>query len=161
GDASFRRSSGVRPIMPGTRRNHMRDTTIDGPSGTLRGAVSGSGHATPVLFVHAFAGSSVQWAPQLAHAGASRRAAALDLHGHGRSEASPGARYDVASFADDIGAAADGLGMERVAIVGHSLGGAAAIAYAAHHPARVAGLLLVATPGRLPDEQVAGVRGAL
>ena len=139
----------------------MRDTSIDGPSGTLRGAITGSGHATPVLFVHAFAGSSVQWAPQLAHAGASRRAAALDLHGHGRSEARPGARYDVASFAEDIGAAVDGLGMERVAIVGHSLGGAAAIAYAADHPERVAGLLLVATPGRLPDEQVAGVRGAL
>jgi len=139
----------------------MRDTSIDGPSGTLRGAITGSGHATPVLFVHAFAGSSVQWAPQLAHAGASRRAAALDLHGHGRSEASPGACYDVASFAEDIGAAVDGLGMERVAIVGHSLGGAAAIAYAADHPERVAGLLLVATPGRLPDEQVAGVRGAL
>ncbi len=139
----------------------MTDTTVAGPAGRLRAEVTGSGDPTPVLFAHAFAGSSAQWAPQLAHLGGSRRAVAIDLHGHGRSEANVGARYDVGSFADDIGAAVHGLGMERVAIVGHSLGGAAAIAYAAEHPERVAGLLLVATPGRLPDEQVAGVRGAL
>jgi len=46
-------------------------------------------------------------------------------------------------------------------LVGHSLGGAASIAYAADYPQRVAGLVLVATPGRLPDEQVRGVLGAL
>jgi pimeloyl-ACP methyl ester carboxylesterase len=139
----------------------MPDTTIAGPAGTLQAVVAGSGDATPVLFVHAFAGSSIQWAPQLEHAGSRRRAVAIDLHGHGRSEARRGARFDVPSFAADIGAAADGLGLDRFAIVGHSLGGAAAIAYAAEHPDRVAGLMLVATPGRLPDEQVAGVLGAL
>jgi len=139
----------------------MSETTIAGPSGSLQAVVNGAGHATPILFAHSFAGSSVQWAPQLAHAGKSRPAVALDFHGHGRSDSSAHAGYDVESFADDIGAIANDLGLERFAIAGHSLGGAAAIAYAAEHPERVAGLLLVATPGRLPDEQVAGVRGAL
>lgn len=37
--------------------------------------------------------------------------------------------------------------------MGHSLGGAAAIHYAAAHPQRVAGLVLVGTPGRMPAEQ--------
>lgn len=139
----------------------MRDTSIDGPSGTLHSAITGSGHATPVLFVHAFAGSSVQWAPQLDHVGQTRRAVALDFHGHGRSEALPGSLFEVANFAADIATAADELGLDRFVIAGHSLGGAAAIAYAADHPERVAGLVLVATPGRLPDEQVAGVQKAL
>lgn len=139
----------------------MRETVIKGLSGPLRAVETGSGDATPVLFVHAFAGSSAQWAPQLEHVSQTRRAVAIDLHGHGRSDASTGAPYDIASFADDIAAAADGLGLDRFVLVGHSLGGAAAIAYAADYPQRVAGLMLVATPGRLPDEQVRGVRSSL
>ena len=139
----------------------MHETMIEGLSGPIRAVESGSGDATPVLFVHSFAGSSVQWAPQLEHVSQARRAVAIDLHGHGGSDASTGAPYDIASFADDIAAAADGLGLDRFVLVGHSLGGAAAIAYAADYPQRVAGLVLVATPGRLPDEQVRGVLGSL
>ena len=139
----------------------MRETMIEGLSGPIRAVEAGSGPGVPVLFVHSFAGSSAQWSPQLKHASESRRAVAIDLHGHGRSDASNGAPYDIGSFADDISAAADRLGLRRFVLVGHSLGGAAAISYAADYPQRVAGLVLVATPGRLPDEQVRGVLGAL
>jgi pimeloyl-ACP methyl ester carboxylesterase len=139
----------------------MTEIMIDGLAGPIRAVEAGSGDGTPVLFTHAFAGSSAQWLPQLRHVSASRRAVAIDLHGHGRSDASAGAPYDIASFADDIQAAADALRLDRFVIVGHSLGGAAAIQYAADYPDRVAGLVLVATPGRLPDEQVRGVTGAL
>jgi pyruvate dehydrogenase E2 component (dihydrolipoamide acetyltransferase) len=139
----------------------MTDTMLAGPAGTLRVVVTGSGDATPVLFAHSFAGSSAQWAPQLDHANAARRAVALDFHGHGRSEARPRAPFDVPSFAADIDAAANQLDLPRFVLVGHSLGGAAAIAYAGDHPERVAGLALVATPGRLPVEQVAGIVDAL
>jgi pimeloyl-ACP methyl ester carboxylesterase len=139
----------------------MTDTMLAGPAGPLRAVVTGSGDATPVLFAHSFAGSSAQWAPQLDHISAKRRAVALDFHGHGRSEAGPWAPFDVPSFAADIDAAANELDLGRFVLVGHSLGGAAAIAYAGDHPERVAGLVLVATPGRLPDEQVAGIVAAL
>jgi len=139
----------------------MKETMIEGLAGPIRAIEDGAAGGTPVLFAHSFAGSSAQWSSQLKHAAKSRRAVAIDLHGHGRSDASTGAPYDIASFADDIQAAADGLDLDRFVIVGHSLGGAAAIAYAADYPNRVAGLVLVATPGRMPDEQVAGVRRAL
>lgn len=139
----------------------MNETMIDGLAGPIRAVEEGSGEGTPVLFAHAFSGSSAQWLPQVKHAAQTRRAVAIDLHGHGRSDASSGAPYDTASFADDIQAAADALKLDRFVIVGHSLGGAAAIAYAAEYPNRVAGLVLVATPGRLPDEQVRRVRSAL
>jgi pimeloyl-ACP methyl ester carboxylesterase len=135
----------------------MTDTMVAGPAGQLRAVVTGSGDATPVLFTHSFAGSSAQWAPQLDHVGATRQAVAIDLHGHGRSEARPRSAFDVPSFAADIAVAADQLDLDRFVLVGHSLGGAAAIAYAADHPDRVAGLVLVATPGRLPDGQVAAI----
>jgi pimeloyl-ACP methyl ester carboxylesterase len=139
----------------------MRAFTIDGPSGSLRAVATDGGRGRPVLFAHAFAGSSAQWAPQLDHLDGSRTAVAIDFHGHGRSEANRSARYDIDAFAADLGAAIDGARLDAPVIVGHSLGGAAAIAYAAERPDRVGGLVLVATPGRLPDEQVAGVRGAL
>jgi len=45
------------------------------------------------------------------------------------------------------------LDLDRFVLVGHSLGGAAAIAYAGAHPDRVAGLLLVGTPGKIPEDQ--------
>jgi len=46
-------------------------------------------------------------------------------------------------------------------LVGHSMGGAAAIAYAAAHPDRVAGLVLAGTPGRTPNSQAMQVMSAL
>jgi len=139
----------------------MKETMIEGLAGPIHVVEAGSGAGIPVLFAHAFAGSSAQWSPQLRHESETRRAIAIDFHGHGRSDASSGAPYDIASFADDIQAAADGLDLDRFVIVGHSLGGAAAIKYAGDYPNRVAGLVLVATPGRLPDDQVAGIRRAL
>jgi pimeloyl-ACP methyl ester carboxylesterase len=139
----------------------MDRTLIPAPNGRLSVDDVGSGDDLPVVLAHSFAGSARQWAPQVSHLRGSRRVVALDLHGHGQSTATPDAAYDVDSFADDIAAVADELALERFVLVGHSLGGAAAIAYAAAHPERVAGLILVATPGRLPDEQVAQVEGAL
>jgi pimeloyl-ACP methyl ester carboxylesterase len=125
----------------------------------------------PVLFVHGLAGNGGQWALQVEHLGRFRRALALDLRGHGDSDAAelalaatapepaakapaegvsgsgcPGAPdavpYGVAALAGDVAAVADAFGLRRFVLVGHSLGAAVAIAYAAAHPRRVAGLLL-------------------
>ena len=46
-------------------------------------------------------------------------------------------------------------------LVGHSMGGAASIRYASTHPERVAGLVLVSTPGKTPSEMVTAVMGAM
>ena len=46
-------------------------------------------------------------------------------------------------MAADIAAVVDSLGLQRFALVGHSMGGGVALAYAGAHPQRVAGLLLV------------------
>ncbi len=80
-------------------------------------------------------------------------AAAPSPQPHGASSAAAGAGYALADFANDIGAVADNLGLQRVVLVGHSLGGAAALVFAAGHPNRVAGLVLVGTPGASTPEQ--------
>lgn len=91
----------------------------------------GGAGAVPVVFVHSFSGNSTHWTPQLSHPRARRRATAFDLRGHGKSAAPANGDYRIEAFAEDIGAVADALGLQRFVIVGHSLGGSAATAYAA------------------------------
>jgi len=125
---------------------------IAGSAGPLSVDDGGSG-GLPVVFVHGYGGDTEQWSAQLAHLRPTRRAMALDLRGHGKSGAPAGNDYAVESLAADIAAVVDSLHVERFVLVGHSMGGAAAIAYAGAHPDRVAGLVMVGAPGRTPPEQ--------
>jgi pimeloyl-ACP methyl ester carboxylesterase len=117
-----------------------------------------------VLFVHGLAGNGGQWALQLDHLRRWRRALALDLRGHGESDPAEDGAYEVAAFAADVAAVADHFALRRFVLVGHSLGAAAAIAHAAAHPRRVAGLLLVDPNGdqsRIPRAQIEPFLAAL
>ena len=127
-------------------------TEIMGPAGRLHVDDGGSG-GLPVVFIHSFAGSGEHWTGQLDHLRPHRRAVAFDLRGHGLSEARADGDTAIEDLGSDVGTVVDGLGLERVALVGHSIGGLAAIAYAAADPDRVAGMLLVGTPGRVPMQQ--------
>jgi pimeloyl-ACP methyl ester carboxylesterase len=121
----------------------------------------GGGGGVPVVFVHSFAGSTAHWSAQLDRFRKSRRALALDLRGHGQSSRPVRDNYAVEALAGDIGAVADGLKLKRFVLVGHSMGGAASLAYAGAHPERVAGLVLVGTPGKIPAEQAQQVMSSL
>jgi pimeloyl-ACP methyl ester carboxylesterase len=126
---------------------------VKGPSGTLFVDDDGADRGRlPVMFVHSFAGSSVQWAPQLAHLRRTRRAIGLDLRGHGQSTAPDNDDYAIESLAADIGAVLDELGLVSAVLVGHGLGAKAALEYAGAHLERVSGLLLAAAPARIPPD---------
>jgi pimeloyl-ACP methyl ester carboxylesterase len=67
-------------------------------------------------------------------------------------------------MAQDVQATLAELGIERFILVGHSMGGSVAVAYAGKYPQQVAGLLLVDPSGdstQIPAEQVQGLLGAL
>jgi len=127
----------------------QRMLNLKGPAGRLYADDGGRG-GMPVLFVHSFGGSTAHWQSQLSHLRRHRRAIAIDLRGHGRSDAPASGDYGVDSLSQDIAAVADQLQLRRFVLVGHSMGGAAAAAYAGNHPGRVAGLVLAGTPGK-PD----------
>jgi DNA-3-methyladenine glycosylase I len=118
---------------------------VSGPFGSL--AVDDGGlivdRGLPVVLVHSLAGNSAQWSAQLDHLRRNRRAVALDLRGHGQSEAPRNGDYSIAAMAGDVGAVVDSLRLDEFVLVGHSMGGGVALAYAGAHPERVAGLLLV------------------
>ncbi len=116
---------------------------VAGPAGTLRVVERHRQGGLPIVFVHGLGGRAEHWSALLAAVGPAIRAVALDLPGHGGSDRPADGDGSVAALAAAIGAAADGLGLRRIVVVAHSLGAAAAIEYAATHPGRVAGLLLV------------------
>jgi pimeloyl-ACP methyl ester carboxylesterase len=138
----------------------MTNRRIAGPAGVLNLDDAGTG-GVPVLFLHGFGGNSSHWAAQLDHLRPSRRAIAMDLRGHGRSERPADRDFSVEAQADDVLAALDALEIERAVLAGHSLGGAIAIAAAGKAPERVAGLFLVAAPGKVPEEMGARIVGAM
>jgi len=80
---------------------------------------------------------------------------AVDRPGAGYSTRAPGAGADLPAQADVLAALIDKLGLDRPLVVGHSLGGAVALALAIGHPGRVGGLALVAPlthpPGGIPS----------
>lgn len=134
--------------------------TVPGPAGPIVVDDGGQG-GLPVLFVHSYAGTSGHWQSQLQHLRRSRRAVAMNLRGHGGSAAPADLAYTIPDLAQDIGAVADALGLQRFVLVGHSMGGSAAAAYAAQHPERLAGLVLVGAPGRTTPEVEQSVLAAL
>jgi len=142
---------------------HIDNLFIDdgGGAGSTGG---GSAAAPPIVFLHSAAGNTTHFSAQLAHLRGRRRAIALDFRGHGRSAPPPDGDYSIAGLAADVARVADALELGRFVLAGHSMGGAAAAAYAGAHPERLAGLLLLdpASDGRaLPAELRAGIISAL
>ena len=113
---------------------------VAGPAGKLTVDDGGTGEA--VMFVHSLAGNTGHWSGQLEHLRKTRRGVALDLRGHGRSDAPKNGEYSIERQSEDVGAVADLLGLQRFALVGHSMGGGVALVYAGAHPGRVTHLLL-------------------
>jgi pimeloyl-ACP methyl ester carboxylesterase len=81
-----------------------------------------------------------------------RRVFALDWPGFGASEKLPPSdfAYNILSYAEILAGWMDSLGIARAVFVGNSVGAGAAIQYAAAHPQRALGLLLVAPAGFTP-----------
>jgi len=124
----------------------------------------GGDGSLPVVFVHSLAGNTQQWSAQLSHIRTTRRAIALDLRGHGQSSSPENGDYAIDSMAQDVQTVIEQLGIERFILVGHSMGGSVAVAYAGAYPQRVAGLLLVDPSGdstQMPVEEVQQYLGAL
>lgn len=112
----------------------------------------------PVVLLHGLASTRRFWnlvVPDLAAAGL--YVVALDARGHGESE-QPSTGYDMASVTADVATALDALGLSRAVVVGHSWGGAVALAFAAAYPHRT--LAVVALDGGFapppaPDDRAA------
>ena len=99
-----------------------------------------------VLFIHGLLGSSLSWAHLVDRLDTRHRVIAPDLFGHGGS-AKPRGDYSLGSHAATLRDLLDHLGVERVTLVGHSLGGGIAMQFCYLFPDRVERLVLVSSGG--------------
>ena len=86
-----------------------------------------------MLLVHGLACDHTHLTPQLEHFSDDHRAVAVDLRGHGQSDA-PQQEYTIEGFADDLAWVCARLGLENPVVVGHSLAGRICLALAASYP---------------------------
>lgn len=103
-----------------------------------------------LVFVHGAQCSHADWHFQWQHFSRTHEVVAPDLHGHGDSAATPG-RIRVECFAQDVLALCDHLGLERIVLVGHSMGCRVLLQAWADAPQRVAGLVFVDGAYLVPD----------
>lgn len=109
------------------------------------------GTGVPVVLLHGFTADSQSWAPLEKAIGGDRPLIRIDLPGHGRSP-----RRKVASFAEMARMVVEAfdtavLPHEQVDLLGHSLGGALALAVADIRSRRVRSLSLIAPAGLGPE----------
>jgi pimeloyl-ACP methyl ester carboxylesterase len=107
------------------------------------------GEGTPIVLVHGITESRRSWDPLLERLAGSHDVLAVDLRGHGESEASE--PYDVITLASDVHEVVEALGIENPLLIGHSLGGTVVSAYAAMYPC--CGVANIDQPMRLGDFQ--------
>ncbi len=114
-----------------------------GQSGTIEGTVyEVAGDGPSVVLVHGLGMPRAMWDRQWPALAGRFRALRYDLLGHGESE-KPGDGYSLSRFADQAARLMDGLGIERAALVGFSLGGMIVRAFALAHPERTAALAIL------------------
>jgi pimeloyl-ACP methyl ester carboxylesterase len=82
----------------------------------------------------------------------------LDQRGHGESTWPTAPAYRTEDFASDIEAVVDALGWTRFTLVGHSMGGHNALAFAAWHPDRLWRLVVVDSRPSLPADRLGAMR---
>jgi non-heme chloroperoxidase len=127
----------------------------------------------PVVFAHAWALNGDMWSYQLTDLmTAGFRCITYDRRGHGRSDRPP-TGYDIDTLADDLAAVIEGLDLDGVTLIGHSMGTAEVVRYLTRHGAgRIARVVLSGTvtpmllqgpdnPDGIPDDAVAQVRSVM
>jgi len=125
------------------RSSGLKDVRAAGLAVTLAGDES----APPLVLLHGLAERRqvFDWlVPLLAPA---LRTVAIDLPGFGSSPPLPGGGFDLGVVCERIESAIAELGLERPAILGHSLGGGVSVRYAAERPGALRALALVAPAG--------------
>lgn len=98
------------------------------------------GFSFPIILLHGAGSTHMGWPFSLRHL-PGQRVFALDLPAHGKSE---GACYQsLTGLARHLHAFLQEMGLYRVILVSHSMGGALALTYAATYPGRVRGMILL------------------
>lgn len=142
------RSTNLRTVRELTPELEYR--TIHGYRRAYR--VAGSGPA--ILLIHGIGDNSTTWSMIQSKLAQRFTVIAPDLLGHGKSD-KPRADYSVAAYANGMRDLLSVLDIDRVTVVGHSLGGGVAMQFAYQFPQLVERLVLVGAGGVTKDVNIA------
>jgi pimeloyl-ACP methyl ester carboxylesterase len=134
----------LRPVRDVQSTLHFR--TIHGYRRAFR--VAGEGPA--ILLIHGIGDNSATWEDVQTKLAQRFTVIAPDLLGHGRSD-KPRADYSVAAYANGMRDLLAVLDIERVTVIGHSLGGGVTMQFAYQYPQLVERIVLVGTGGVTKD----------
>ncbi|MGY2895547.1 alpha/beta fold hydrolase [Deinococcus sp. UYEF24] len=118
---------------------NQRDLTVNG----IRLHVTEEGAGRPLLLLHGLSANAAMMEPEITGLARSFRVTAPDLRGHGRSDRP--AAYTLHDHVQDLLGLLDALELDRVAVLGVSMGSYIAQALTIAAPERVSALVLVVT----------------
>jgi pimeloyl-ACP methyl ester carboxylesterase len=119
--------------LPNGIRMHYRD--------------QGSPNGRVLLLVHGYSASLHTWEPWVARLGDRYRLVTIDLPGHGLTRTGTDYMATIGQYVADVDAFLSARNLDRVTIVGSSMGGAVAWNYTLAHPERIEALVLVSASG--------------
>ena len=126
----------------GSVADGVQEGTASSPDGVaIRYRVTGQGSPAVVL-IHCWLCDQHLWDAVVPVLAREHSVVTLDLAGHGGSGVAREA-WTIEAFGSDAKAVVDGLGLDRVILVGHSMGGLVAVETARLMPAKLAGLVPV------------------
>ncbi|MDL2403561.1 alpha/beta fold hydrolase [Rhizobium mayense] len=105
-------------------------------------AISASPLSQPLVLIHGWTGDHRIFTPQIEHFANSRHVVAVNLRGHGHSDA-PKQEYTIEGFADDVAWQCGELKLEKPLVIGHSMGGSVALELCGRHPELASGLVMI------------------
>lgn len=118
------------------------------------------GEGTPIVLIHGVGMNHQVWLPQVADLSAGFRVIVYDMLGHGRSRV-PDARVTIRDFGTQLEQLLASIDVDRVTLVGHSMGAMVALWFALEHPRFVSGLVaLNAVDERTPEQRAAVIERA-
>jgi pimeloyl-ACP methyl ester carboxylesterase len=111
--------------------------------------LAGPDGAPPMVFIHGLGGSSTTWETVLGRFAETHRVLAVDLLGHGQSDAGDPAivDYSIGGLARAVCELVRAMSLSSITVIGHSLGGAIAATAALEEPDLISRLVLVDSAG--------------
>lgn len=114
-----------------------------------------------LVMLHGYAETSEVWNDMAIDLAREFRVIALDQRGYGQSDRAADLDYSRSRQVEDLEAIIEHLGLRSVTLIGHSMGGANAICYAAEHPEMVTALIVVETAPEVLRSGIENVRRLL
>ena len=115
------------------------------------------GNGSVIVFLHGFLENKTMWNHFIPVLSKKNRVIAIDLLGHGQSDCL-GYVHTMELFAETIEAVLKHLRIRKCTLIGHSLGGYVALAFADKHPQKIKGLCLLNSTSNADDEERKTIR---